>query len=117
MNVKRPELVERYGFDTKYAGHILRLGYQGIAYMETGGFDVPMPAPQREVILAVRTGEISENDVLSLAGMVEAELKAAIDASLLPERPDYDRVNEFLISAYQEGWRGRENDRRYRHER
>jgi len=25
-NVTRPELVEQYGFDTKYAGHVIRLG-------------------------------------------------------------------------------------------
>lgn len=28
-NVTRPELMEAYGYDTKYAGHIIRLGYQG----------------------------------------------------------------------------------------
>lgn len=104
MNVKRPELIERYGFDTKYAGHIIRLGFQGVAYMQTGAFPIPMPDEQRDFILAVRTGQVAENDVLTHAGMLEAKLKDEIDSTWLPDEPDYDDVNKFLIYAYQRTW-------------
>lgn len=104
MNVKRPELTERYGFDTKYAGHIVRLGYQGIDYMTTGAFPIPMPDEQREQILAIRTGQVTEQETLTLAGELEAELKAAIDSTLLYPEPDYAAVNDFLIRAYREAW-------------
>lgn len=104
MNVKRPELVEQYGYDTKYAGHIIRLGYQGIDYMRTGSFPIPMPPEQREMILAVRQGEITENAVLTLAGELEAELKDAIDTTPHPDQPRYDVVNDFLITAYVPGF-------------
>jgi uncharacterized protein len=104
MNVKRPELIERYGFDTKYAGHIIRLGFQGIDYMDTGAFPIPMPEEQRNYILAVRTGEIGQNEVLTKAGQLEAELKHAIDSTLLPDQPDYESVNGFLVAAYQRTW-------------
>lgn len=106
MNVKRPELVERYGFDTKYAGHIIRLGFQGIDYMTTGGFPIPMPTEQRDLILAIRTGQVSENDVLTRAGELEAELKTAIDSSSLPEAPAYAVVNKFLVDTYRRVWAG-----------
>ena len=36
MRVNRPELIAAHGYDTKYAGHVLRLGYQGIEFLETG---------------------------------------------------------------------------------
>lgn len=104
MNVKRPELIERYGFDTKYAGHIIRLGFQGIDYMQSGRFPIPMPAEQRDLILAVRTGQVPEHDVLTKAGELESELKDAIDGSALPEKPHYQAVNGFLIDAYQQTW-------------
>ena len=104
MNVKRPELIERYGFDTKYAGHIIRLGFQGIDYMQTGTFPIPMPEEQRDYILSVRTGQVSENDVLTRAGELEAELKSTIDFSPLRDQPDYGAVNAFLIYAYQRAW-------------
>jgi uncharacterized protein len=105
MNVKRPELIERYGFDTKYAGHIIRLGFQGIDYMESGSFPIPMPDDQRDFILAVRTGKVSENETLTKAGELEHELKAAIHSSPLPAQPNYEAVNDFLISAYRRVWR------------
>lgn len=104
MNVKRPELIEKYGFDTKYAGHIVRLGYQGIDYMSTGAFPIPMPTEQAETILAIRQGEMDENDVLTLAGELEADLKDAIDTTLLPDKPHYDMVNDFLIETYLGEW-------------
>lgn len=104
MNVKRPELVEQYGFDTKYAGHIIRLGFQGIDYMTTGRFPIPMPDEQRDLILSIRTGQVPENDVLTKAGELEADLKDAIDSTLLPDLPDYDAVNKFLIYAYTRTW-------------
>lgn len=104
MNVKRPELIEQYGFDTKYAGHIIRLGFQGIDYMTTGAFPIPMPTEQRDMILAVRTGRVPENDVLTLAGELEAELKAAIDSSPLDDLPAYDVVNSFLVDTYGSVW-------------
>lgn len=104
MNVKRPELIDRYGFDTKYAGHIIRLGFQGIDYMQTGRFPIPMPDEQRNLILAVRMGQVSENDVLTKAGELEADLKDAIHGTLLPDEPDYAAVNKFLILAYTRTW-------------
>lgn len=104
MSVNRPELIERYGFDTKYAGHMLRLGFQGIDYMTSGSFPVPMPAEQRDLIVSVRTGGVPFNDVLSLAGELESELKAAYDSTLMPDLPNYDAVNAFLVSAYERTW-------------
>lgn len=104
MNVKRPELVERYGFDTKYAGHIVRLGFQGIDYMTTGAFPIPMPEDQREYIIAVRTGQVPEHAVLTKAGELEAEMKTAIDSSPLDSEPAYAVVNDFLIKTYRGVW-------------
>lgn len=104
MNVKRPELVEAYGFDTKYAGHMLRLGFQGIEYMQTGRFTVPMSPLQRDEILAVRTGKRTKSEVLDAAQFLENVLKVSIAKSELPPEPDYTSVNRFLVDAYWEEW-------------
>lgn len=106
-NVKRPELMEAFGFDTKYAGHILRLGYQGIEYMNTGRLTLPMPEAERSFIVGVRTGQVDENEVLSRAGELEVELKEAIETSPLPDEPRYDVVNQWLIDRYTVAWRER----------
>lgn len=105
MNVKRPELVERYGFDTKYAMHMLRLGCQGVEFLETGGLTLPMADPERSKIMAVRMGEIELNEILTWAGELERRVEDLLMTSPLPEQPDYDAVNNWLEGAYR-GWWG-----------
>jgi len=56
--VNRPELVESHGFDTKYAMHAARLGYQGIELLETGNLTLPMPEPERSRVMAIRKGGV-----------------------------------------------------------
>lgn len=104
MRVKRPGLVDAHGYDTKYAGHILRLGYQGVEYLTTGRISVPMPEHARNHILACRRGDLDENTVLTAAGLLEEEMKDAIDSSPLPAEPDTDVVNAWLIREYLEAW-------------
>lgn len=104
MNVKRPELTEKYGYDTKYAMHMLRLGFQGIEYLETGKLTLPMPEEQRKFVYATRLGEIELNDVLTKAGENEQRIEDLLDSSPLPEKPDYDAVNDWLVGTYLDSW-------------
>jgi predicted nucleotidyltransferase len=95
----RPELVEKYGFDTKYAGHMLRLGYQGIELAETGRLTFPMPEPQRQHILDVRTGKYSMEECLKDAEQLETRLLALRDSHALG-KPDVASVEAFVVGAY-----------------
>lgn len=101
----RPELVERYGFDTKYAGHVIRLGYQGVELMTTGHMTLPMSQEHRDDVLAVRTGGWTLDRVLNRAGELEHALRDSIETGPLPPHPDEDAINDFLVSAYYVGWR------------
>jgi len=104
-NVNRPELVEKYGYDTKYAGHVIRLGYQGIELMTTGNISLPMQDPPRQYIRDVREGKFTLDTVLTHAGILEKELKSAIDQSFLPEEPDREAANRWLYVTYQAYWK------------
>lgn len=97
-NVNRPELVEAYGFDTKYAAHVIRLGYQGIEYMATGRFEVPMQALIAAEITKLRRGGFTEAEALDWATTIEAQLKTAIDTSLLPPNPE--PIDDWLLRIY-----------------
>jgi hypothetical protein len=99
-NVNRPELVEAYGFDTKYAAHVVRLGHQGIEYMTSGRFDMPMNPGLAGQIVNLRTGGISEYDALAWAKNIEERLKAAIETSPLPERPG--AIDPWLQEQYRQ---------------
>ena len=108
MRVNRPELIAAHGYDTKYAGHVLRLGYQGIEFLETGRLTLPMPSRERARVLDVRNGRVSFEDVLAEADALRRRLELLLDESPLPERPDLDGVNALLSEAYPAWWRRQE---------
>lgn len=103
-NVSRPELVEAYGYDTKYAAHVVRLGLQGEELLMTGRLSLPMREEDRELCVKVRTG------VFSLAGVsqkiIEAEerLNTAFVNSILPEKPNTEKVEKWMLRTYLNHW-------------
>lgn len=103
-HTNRPELVERHGFDTKYAYHMVRLGLQGVELLESGSLTLPMPASDRAWLLALRRGEHSRDDALSRAGELEARLEELCRTSHLPESPDTDWADRWLVRSYRQFW-------------
>jgi len=57
-----------YGFDTKYAMHMLRLGDQGGELLTAGHLSLSMREPARSFLLDVRRGKVSEQEWLTRAG-------------------------------------------------
>jgi len=102
--VNRPELVEAHGYDTKYAMHAARLGYQGLELLETGELTLPLPEPARSRVMAIRTGERTFEEAIAEIDDVEARLAAALERTSLPERPDRAAVDRFLVDAYRRAW-------------
>jgi predicted nucleotidyltransferase len=109
-NVTRPELVDRYGYDTKYAAHIVRLGLQGEEILSTGKMTLPMPQEQRDLCIKIRTGGYSLAGVSELIIDVEKRIEAAKDASKLPENPDRKMVEKWMLRTYLTAWRAHELD-------
>jgi hypothetical protein len=54
---------------------------------------------QRDQLLAIRRGEISLDETEAWRLSLHKEFDQALEETSLPERPDYERVNDFLISA------------------
>ncbi|MBI2171898.1 MAG: nucleotidyltransferase domain-containing protein [Chloroflexi bacterium] len=100
----RPELVEQYGFDTKYAGHTVRLGFQGIEFLRTGRLSLPMREPERIYVRDVRLGKYSLPEVLRQAEELERELQDLCTTSSLPEKPDLGKINDLLYELHTEHW-------------
>ncbi|MFC4531034.1 DNA polymerase beta superfamily protein [Sphaerisporangium dianthi] len=100
----RPELIAKYGFDVKYAGHMVRLGVQGVELLETGRITLPMPEPWRAWIVDLRQGAHTRDEALAVAADLEDRLERLIPTCDLPDEPDMGRVNQWLVSAYQSTW-------------
>ena len=104
IRVTRRDLIEQYGFDTKFAMHALRLGYQGVEYLRTGRLTLPMAEPARSHCFAVRQGGYRLPEVVKAIEEQEQALVGAIAASPLPEHPAQERIDRFLVSAYLDAW-------------
>jgi predicted nucleotidyltransferase len=102
--VNRPDLVEQYGFDTKYMMHVLRLGLQGVELLEYGRMTIPFEGADRQYLLDVRNGKIPFNDCLERAGLVERRLKDLLDTSPLDPEPQTNYINDVMRELYKESW-------------
>ena len=102
----RPELIEKYGFDTKFAAHMVRLGFQGVELLTTGRITLPMPPYEREFVRAIRTGRLKMKEALDVAGDLEGILRDLAETSPLRAEPDRATADAWLISAYQRAWKG-----------
>lgn len=102
--IHRPELEEMYGFDTKYAMHMLRLGFQGVELLTSGHLSLPMREPERSYLLDVRRGKVSEQECFTRAGQLEQELIDLATTSPLPEEPEEQRAEAWMLEAYQRRW-------------
>lgn len=102
--VTRPELIEAHGYDTKYAGHVLRLANQGIEFMQTGLISLPMEDPERQFIVDVRSGKISEEAAYLEAQHLREELERRVQASKYPEKVDGDMMVRYVSDFYQLWW-------------
>ena len=114
-HTNRPELIEVFGYDTKYAMHALRLAYQGQEILSTGRISLPIPDPWGETLRAIRRGEVEYEDYLKLLEEEFAKLKtlASNEArkftiggkNVLPEQPNIEAINEFLKDARLDTWK------------
>ena len=82
----------------KHVMHLLRLLLAGITVLEEGYVPVNV-GENREKLLAIRNGEMGWEDVDRWRLRLHDEFDAAFAATGLPERPDYGRVDAFLIRA------------------
>jgi predicted nucleotidyltransferase len=92
------------GYDTKYATHMLRLGYQGCELMETGRLELPMTGRPQEFLMQVRHGWMAQDFVMYKAASLEARLESLISSTKVPDHPDEQKVEQWLIDHYREAW-------------
>ena len=103
-DVTRPDLIARYGFDTKFAGHMARLGMQGVELMMTGRISLPMPEYAAKVVRDIRNGVYKMSETVEMADTYLAELRLLEDDPRLPAHPDRDAGDKWLVKAYQGQW-------------
>lgn len=82
----------------KHAMHLLRLLLSGAATLREARVPVRVEA-HRERLLVVKRGEMSWADVDAWRQELHRDFEHALAETKLPERPDYEAANRFLLKA------------------
>ena len=82
----------------KHVMHLVRLLISGIDVLREGKVTVEV-GEAREQLLAIKRGEISFAEADAWRKRLQIEFERAYKQTSLPDRPDYERVNAFLIHA------------------
>ena len=111
MGAKRKKNVEKFGYDTKNASHLLRLYRMGIEFVETGQLNV-FRTHDRKELLDIKNGEWDLEDVKAEAELLHDRMKAAKETSPLPKEPDMEAIDNLLIDISMDHLIYNENFRR-----
>jgi len=86
-------------YNGKYGAHLVRLLHAGIALAATGEVTVRVPPPLAALLLEIRTGKRSMEDVQALAAPLLDQLRRLASTNALPERPDTEAVDALVREA------------------
>lgn len=103
--VKRPGLVDDFGFDTKYAMHALRLGYQGCELLTTGTIPFPMRDGYRMFLMDVRNGKVQFDFVMNEARRLLKELELLKNDNVLHPVSERALASRILYELQNEFWK------------
>lgn len=82
----------------KHVMHLIRLQMSGISVLQEGVVSVRVDE-HREQLLAIKRGEVPWDETENLRKSLSREFEKAFQTTTLPERPDYERANAYLIRA------------------
>jgi predicted nucleotidyltransferase len=82
----------------KHVMHLIRLLISGIDVLREGELVVRV-RDQRDQLLAIKQGEWTFAQADSYRKQLQVEFEHAFQQTSLPDRPDYERANCFLIEA------------------
>jgi uncharacterized protein len=85
----------------KHVMHLIRLLLAGITILREAHVPVRV-VEHRDELLAIRDGRMKWDEVEAWRLALHKQFDAAYEATPLPDRPDYGRVNELLVKARRE---------------
>lgn len=103
LGEKRKKLVETYGYDTKNAGHLIRLLRMCREFVVDGQLRV-FRTRDADHIRAIRCGNFSIGQVREEAEQLFSEIETLLPSSPVPEQPNAGRVEELLMNCYKRHW-------------
>lgn len=82
----------------KHVMHLIRLLISGISVLREGFVPVRVDE-HREQLLEIKRGEMPWEETEKWRLALHTEFDKALEETTLPERPDYEKANDYLIKA------------------
>lgn len=103
MNTKNPigkrrDIIEKYGYDVKFAYHVVRLLNEVEQILTEADLDLER---NREQLKAIRRGDWSQEKISEYFEQKENELESLYTKSELPHIPDIAKIQELLLECLQ----------------
>ncbi len=96
---KRKELIEKYGYDVKFAYHVVRLLNEVEQLLTEQDLDLMRNAEQ---LKAIRNGDWSQAALEDYFSRKEPHLESLYQASSLPDMPNTDAVRQLLVDCLEQ---------------
>lgn len=101
MGTKRKALVDKYGYDTKNAAHLIRLLRMGAEFLKTGELEVERRDATQ--LLEIKLGEWTLEQVQKEADWGFKMAEMAYQGSTLPAGPNMPGIEQLVIDVVQLG--------------
>lgn len=98
---KRAASIEKFGYDVKFAYHVVRLLDEIEQILVEGDLDIRR---NRAQLKAIRRGDVPEEDIYAWAYEKEKHLEKLYEESKLPHGPDEKAIKQLLLECLEEHW-------------
>lgn len=103
----RQELIQQFGYDTKFFMHSARIFLSAIEIISTGNFST-YRINDRKFLLDCRNGYYTESQALDILAELYDKLNSLYETSTIPEVPDSNKIIKWLVDlnekALMEKW-------------
>lgn len=101
---QRPDLIENFGFDTKFAMHYIRLLYECRELLKEHHLTLPRPQPERQHLIDIRSGKYTQEEVFAVGRDLMEQCETLLAVSTLDEEVDRRFLSRIIAAAYQSHW-------------
>lgn len=93
---KRKEIIEKFGFDTKYAMNMIRLALEAEQILTHGDLDLKKDC---KFLQSIKNGEIKLEEIERMFKEKEGKLEKLYQDSKIPHTPDENRIKKLLVDC------------------
>jgi len=84
----------------KHAMHLIRLLITGTEILQGKGIN-PYREKERELLLSIRLGRYNFEEIFAMVDHYEAEYRTAAAVTVLPDEPDYQKIELLMLEIYE----------------